>query len=98
MPYWAERVGVPRTLGVEFPFGHILGEPYNTSQQLNVIREALEALASATSPGEIQSSSETWSGPVEEAIESWQPTDPSPIISELSPRIREMVRELRKKE
>ncbi|KKL27183.1 hypothetical protein LCGC14_2387760, partial [marine sediment metagenome] len=25
MPYWSERVGVPRTIGVEFPYGHILG-------------------------------------------------------------------------
>lgn len=98
MPYWAERVGVPRTLGIEFPFGHTLGEPHNASQQMYVIQEALEVLSSASGPGEIQSSSESWPGSVEEAIEAWQPTEPSPIIGELSPRIREMVRELRKKE
>ena len=25
MPYWSEKMGVPRTIGAEFPFGHQLG-------------------------------------------------------------------------
>ena len=36
MPFWAEKVGVPRTLAVEFPFGHTLGQPHNVAQQMRV--------------------------------------------------------------
>jgi hypothetical protein len=25
MPFWSDRVGAPRSLGVDFPFGHIIG-------------------------------------------------------------------------
>ena len=44
MPYWAERLGVPRTVGVEFPYGHPLGRPGDRDTQMGVIREALRLL------------------------------------------------------
>ena len=93
MPYWARRIGAPRTLGVEFPFGHTLGGPHNTAQQMRVIREALTVLESATGPGEIVHSEEKWPVPTEQAIKDWQPEEPSPIIRELAPRIRELIRQ-----
>ena len=95
MPYWAEKAGTPRTLAVEFPFGHTLGEPGNVAQQLRVIRQALAVLATAVTPGTIVHSPETWSQPVVEAIKAWQPAQPSPIIAELTPRFREMLRQQR---
>ena len=96
MPYWAEKVGVPRTLAVEFPFGHTLGQPHHVSQQMRVIREALQVLRSAQAPGTIVHSTGIWPIPQNEATRSWQPKSPSPIIEHLAPHFREMLRQLRK--
>jgi hypothetical protein len=96
MPYWAEKIGVPRTLGVEFPFGHPLGQAHEAEQQMRVIRHALHVLATAEAPGTIVHSSETWPVPQKEAYKAWQPAEPSPIIKELAPRLRQMLRERRK--
>jgi len=97
MPFWAEKVGVPRTLAVEFPFGHLLGAPHNAEQQMRVIREALKVLESAQKPGEIHHSVEVWHEPLEEAQKSWQPPEPSPIIAVMGPKLRELLRERRKR-
>jgi hypothetical protein len=96
MPYWAEKVGVPRTFAVEFPFGHTLGRPHDVSQQMRVIREALNVLETAKAPGTIVHSEEIWPIPQDEAIRAWQPEKPSPIIEHLAPRFREMLRQRRK--
>jgi hypothetical protein len=95
MPYWAEKVGVPRTLAVEFPFGHTLGRPHDVVMQKRVIEDALDVLEKAHSPGTVVHSSEEWTGSQEEAIRSWQPEKPSPIIEHLAPRFREMLRQHR---
>lgn len=97
MPYWSERTGVPRTLAVEFPFGHPLGMPGDVDQQLRVIRQALQVLETAREPGTIVHSDEAWPMPPKEAIAAWQPPHPSPIISELAPKFREMLRQRRPK-
>jgi D-proline reductase (dithiol) PrdB len=60
MPYWAEKIGVPRTLAVQFPFGHILGQPGDAAMQMRVIRQALEVLMTASAPGTIVHSDEVW--------------------------------------
>jgi len=96
MPYWAEKIGVPRTLAVEFPFGHALGQPGDKQQQKRVIREALGVLENAQAPGTIVHSGEAWPIPQELAIRSWQPEKPSPIIQYLTPRFREMIQQRRK--
>jgi hypothetical protein len=97
MPYWAEKVGVPRTLAVEFPFGHTLGRPHAVVMQRRVIEEALDVLEDAQSPGMVVHSVEEWPGSQEEAIRSWQPAKPSPIIAHLAPSFREMLRQHRKR-
>ena len=96
MPYWAEKVGVPRTLAVEFPFAQTIGGPGNNQQQMLVVRQALSVLATADEPGTIIHSSEKWPQDVQQAIKGWQPAKPSPIIAELSPHFREMLRQRRK--
>ena len=96
MPFWAEKIGVPRTLAVEFPFGQTLGQAGDAAQQMRVIRQCLEVLTNAAAPGEIVHSNETWPQAIEEAQKSWQPSEPSPIIAELGPRIREILRERRR--
>ena len=97
MPFWAEKSGVPRTLAVEFPFGHTLGQPHDPTQQMRVIRQALNVLATATTPGEIVHSPETWPVPAKEALEAWQPQTPSPVIQIMAPKIRELLRKRRQK-
>ena len=50
MPVWGERYGTPRTLGVEFPFGHTCGLPGDAAMQSRVVRAALDLLANAEGP------------------------------------------------
>jgi D-proline reductase (dithiol) PrdB len=97
MPYWAEKVGAPRSLAVEFPFGHSLGEPGNVEQQMRVIRQALDVLETAEKPGTIVHSHERWPQPTDQAIKAWQPEEPSPVITSLAPTFKEMLRKRRKK-
>ncbi|MGD2162481.1 MAG: hypothetical protein PVI81_06475 [Anaerolineales bacterium] len=97
MPYWAQKIGTPRTLAVEHPFGHTLGRPGDREGQLKTIREALRALQSIQKPGTILHSDSQWPIPIEAAIKAWQPSEPSPIIRELRPKFRQMLREHRKK-
>ena len=80
MPYWAERLGVPRTVGVEFPYGHPLGRPGDRDTQTGIIREALRLLEEATGPGEIRELDYVWPQDLDEAKKDWQPLEPSPII------------------
>ena len=80
MPYWAERLGVPRTVGVEFPYGHPLGRPGDRDTQTRIIREALRLLEEATGPGEIRELDYVWPQDLDEAKRDWQPLEPSPII------------------
>jgi len=97
MPCWAEKVGAPRTLAVEFPFGHALGQPHDTAQQMRVIRQALAALKTAQAPGTIVHSPERWPVTQREASKDWQPEEPAPVIQVLAPRFREMLKQRRKK-
>ena len=97
MPFWVEKIGVPRTLAVEFPFGHTLGQPDDVAQQTRVIRQALDVLETAESPGLIVHSPEVWPVPQKEAMESWQPQEPSPLIQVMGPHLRDMLRRRRRK-
>jgi hypothetical protein len=97
MPFWAERIGVPRTLAVEFPFGHLLGRPYHAALQMRVIRQALGVLETARRPGEIVHSPETWPAPAKQAIREWQPKEPSPIVDVMTPRLLSIMRQRRRR-
>jgi len=97
MPFWAERVGTPRTLAIEYLFGHLLGQPLILNQQLSVIHQALEVLQSANIPGTVVHSPEVWPVSKDEAIKNWQPIEPSPVISHMSKHFREMLRKNRRK-
>ena len=97
MPFWAKKVGVPRTLAVEFPFGYTLGQPHDAVQQTRVIRQALAVLETARAPGTIVHSLETWPVVQEEALKNWQPDEPSPIVQVMAPRLLEMARQQRRR-
>jgi len=97
MPVWAERIGTPRTLAVEFPFTHTLGQPGNAAQQLRVLRQALNVLETAENPGIVVHSLEVWPEPQNEAIQKWQPPAPSPIVAMMAPHVRDLLRKHRQK-
>ena len=97
MPYWAEKVGTPRTLAVEFPFTQTLGQPNDPKQQARVINQALSVLQDVHEPGAVVHSNEEWPIPTEIAQKSWQPSEPSPIVRKMAPQIRTMLRQRRKK-
>ena len=86
MPWWAEKLGAPRTLGVEFPYGHPLGHAGEREEQLAVIRRALRVLAEAKAPGSIEHGEMPWTGDEREWRKRWQPSEPSPIIAFLRER------------
>lgn len=90
MPFWAEKIGVPRTLSVEFPFGHILGQPHNKEQQMRVIRQALEVLEKVEAPGTVIHSEEKWPAPLEEALRDSHPETRPPIGADMGPLHREL--------
>jgi hypothetical protein len=50
---YTEKVKPPRTIFLRWPFGHPLGEPFNTAQQRAVLSEAFKALYAIQRPGEI---------------------------------------------
>ena len=95
MPFWAEKVGAPRTLAVEFPFGHTLGQPKNVDQQMRVIRQALNVFEDADTPGVIVHSTEIWPEPLDEAKANWQPKEPSPIVELMTPQVLKLLRQKR---
>jgi hypothetical protein len=96
MPFWAERVGVPRALAVEFPFGQVLGPAGDAARQHRVIEAALELLETAAAPGTLVHSAETWPYSEEEARKVWQPPQPSPIVAEMAPQLLEVLRQRRR--
>jgi hypothetical protein len=96
MPFWAEKMGVPRTLAVEFPFGQILGQPQDVEMQMRVIRRALNVLEEAESPGTIVHFQEKWPVPFEEAIKDCHPDIPPPIAGQMGKHIGSFIRGLRR--
>jgi D-proline reductase (dithiol) PrdB len=48
-----EKIKPPRTVFVDWPFGHPLGEPFIKAQQRKILMDALNALSSIKIPGEI---------------------------------------------
>jgi hypothetical protein len=80
MPYWAEKLGTPRTLGVEVPFGHAFGMPNGREMQMTIVRAALSVLEDASEPGAMRDLEIEWPQPSDEARKDWQPSEPSPII------------------
>jgi hypothetical protein len=95
MPYWSEKVGVPRTLGVEFPFGHPLGHATDRDEQLAVIREALRVLREAHEPGIVEHLEREWPDS-ERWKTAWYPPELPPVIKVVLERLRKQAQEERK--
>ena len=50
---YTEKVKPPRTVFLRWPFGHPLGQPFNSEQQRAVLTEAFKALYAVREPGEV---------------------------------------------
>jgi hypothetical protein len=82
MPAWSERVGVPRTLGVEHPYGQTIGPAGDRERQREVFRAALAALAGAKKPGYIAESPFEWPDG-KDARKAWHPPEAPPIVRQM---------------
>lgn len=85
MPDLAERAGVPRFLGAEFPYGHSLGHAGDREEQLLVIRTALRLLAEAEAPPARRDLDREWPD-FDAWKKAWQPPEPAPIVRVLRER------------
>jgi hypothetical protein len=81
MPALAEAVLAPRTVGVEFPFGHPFGMPGDRAMQRRVLETALTVLSGATAFGTRVDVDIEWPLPRSAAYKSWQPKEASPIVA-----------------
>ena len=82
MPDLAERAGVPRIVGVEFPFAHNLGHAGEREEQMKVIRDALRVLRDARQPNAVEHLPYEWPD-FERWKREWHPSEPAPIIAYL---------------
>jgi len=79
MPVWSERIGLPRTLAVGFPFGHAFGHAADVGEQSAVVEAALRCLEKMERPGSIEELEIEWAD-FDSWRRRWQPKEPSPIV------------------
>lgn len=96
MPFWCERIGVPRSLAVEFPFGHILGRAGDRELQRRVILRALEVLERSPGPGGVEHFPEPWPEPLEAGRRASEPEAPPPIAAAMGRHIGNILRGMRR--
>jgi hypothetical protein len=77
IPDLTEAVGVPRLVGIEYPFGRTVGEPGDAKGQMGVVRSMVTALESMTTPGSVEHLPLVWPQSKEEARS--RPPEPPPI-------------------
>jgi hypothetical protein len=58
----SEKIKPPRTVFIDWPFGHPLGKPFHVAQQRSIILAAFRALFSISTPGEIVDLGFRWTG------------------------------------
>ena len=88
MPEMAERYGLPRIVGVEFPFGHSFGLPGDRRMQTAVARTALSVFERRDLPVR-EDVPITWPIDFKDAYRGWQPKEPSPVVALMARQIRE---------
>ncbi len=83
MPDIAERIGIPRAVAVEFPFGHTLGHAGDSAEHRAVLTAALDQLERAESPNTIHHLDIEWPNPEGDWHKRWHPREAAPIIKAL---------------
>jgi D-proline reductase (dithiol) PrdB len=59
---FSEKIKPPRTVFLDWPFGHPLGKPFNVAQQRSVLIASFRALCSIRTSGLIVDLSYKWKG------------------------------------
>ncbi|MHB8780307.1 MAG: hypothetical protein ACYC55_02820 [Candidatus Geothermincolia bacterium] len=93
MPFITEKIGVPRAVAVEFPFGMIWGKPGDAATHRELLGHMLETAAAAREPGTILQLPYTWA---EEDVRKrdWFPAEPPPWMADQE-KIMQMVEFIR---
>ena len=80
MPFITEKIGVPRAVAVEFPFGMIWGHPGEREMHRDIMLHMLEAVETIEKPGTIIELPYTW--PEEDFKKrDWFSPEPPPWMS-----------------
>lgn len=80
MPWVTEKIGAPRAVAVEFPFGMIYGHPGEREMQLALLGSMLELAGEAEKPGTIVELPYSW--PEEDVRKrDWFPEEPTPWLA-----------------
>jgi hypothetical protein len=80
MPYITEKIGVPRAMAIEFPFGMIWGRPGDHETHRLILRHMLQAAQDISSPGTIVESSLYWPDELT-ALRDWWPKEKAPWLT-----------------
>jgi hypothetical protein len=80
MPFITEKIGVPRAVAVEFPFGMIWGRPGDRLMEKDIMLQMLDAAEAIDKPGTVIDLPYTW---LEEDYRKrdWFPKEPAPWMS-----------------
>ena len=81
IPELTAAVSVPRLVGIEYPFGQILGRPGTSQGQLAVLQGVLNALEEMQQPGSISCLPFKWDSA--ESSARFHPQVPPPIVGYL---------------
>jgi hypothetical protein len=90
-PEFNSRVGIPRSVGIAYPYGRLLGDVGDRQGQRDVLRDTLIALEAADTPGSVQNLPYVW--PEEPRETKWHPSEISPIVKLQLDEIRKARRE-----
>ena len=77
-PEFNNLVGIPRSVGIAFPYGRLLGNVGDEQGQRDVLKDTLIALEEAVTPGSVQYLPYVW--PEEPKEAKWHPPEISPIV------------------
>ena len=87
------QIGVPRTIAVEFPYGHMAGPPGDVEIQTQVVEAALTLLEEAKEPETIRHLNIEWPIDFDIARKDWHPSEPSPIVKMMLDQARKAAQE-----
>ncbi len=80
MPFITEKIGVPRAVAVEFPFGMIWGLPGDGEMHEKLMKHMLDAAETIAEPGTIIELPYEWPEELRKKRD-WFPKEPTPWLA-----------------
>jgi hypothetical protein len=78
IPEFQRQVGMPRVVGIQYPFGRVVGEVNDAAGQREVLLKTLSFLEKANAPGQLFHLPFAWHEEPQKTM--WHPPEMSPII------------------